>query len=251
MRGAALLQTRGRHLSQRLLGSSICSLKNTFGSSSVILSQERLDQLLESEITHFALQSQPPVTLHQILSVKDTKVAARFLHEALPARFANRIKSIEALPGVIDSDSPLDTWGVEGGDGKLHKRAGGLTALRYLRWTYSESFKQLRMSSPEDVNGFAQVLRDLKKRHATVVPVIMSGIRKVKARFPEQMPDERIDSWLDDFFRSRMGTEMLTSQFLAVHSGYHPDGIVDRGKEVGVTADFCESGGGGGGGGGG
>ena len=45
-------------------------------------------ELLESEITHFAVKNQQPVTLQQFLALKSLDDCGRFIHEELPVRFA-------------------------------------------------------------------------------------------------------------------------------------------------------------------
>merc|ERR1719240_2080662 len=69
------------------------------GSRGIInVSPERLNQLIESEITHFAMKAPSPVTLQQILDVPEPHRVAKFLHTELPTRFAIRIKQLESLP---------------------------------------------------------------------------------------------------------------------------------------------------------
>ncbi|CEM37807.1 unnamed protein product [Vitrella brassicaformis CCMP3155] len=182
--------------SQRLWQEVLCTASGPYSAAHWLL--------LESEITHFALKRQDPVTLRKILSVKSVWVVADFISHELPVRFASRIKQLEALPTHPD-----------------------VMFISRVRSIYAESFKQLRMVQPTQREDFTKVLTNLKKRHSSVVPLLITGIRLLKEKFPEQLTEEFLNDFLNKFFLSRIGTEMLTSQFLAGAHG-KGDGIIDR-----------------------
>ncbi|CEM00650.1 unnamed protein product [Vitrella brassicaformis CCMP3155] len=170
---------------------------------SVTLSKERLDQLLDSEITHFAFKKQVSVSLRDILALNTPRDTARFIHEELPVRFAARLKQLESLQGY--QDIPL---------------------LMRVKSTYSESFKQLRMSNWEDEREFTRVIQSVKKRHSHVVPQLVMGIRQLRNR-DSTLTAPYVDTFLNTFFLSRIGTEMLSSHYIAVCRG-HRAGIIDK-----------------------
>ncbi|EPT24588.1 pyruvate dehydrogenase kinase, putative [Toxoplasma gondii ME49] len=218
----------------------------------IVLSKERHDQLLMAEITEFAMRPCRPLTLQEIAYLKGPRTPPRetaapsleaplassesisppssssppsspssssssspssssaftgagegysvelFLSVELPVRFASRIKQIEAVP-------------------LFHQEQ----LIIQVRQLYVESFKQLRMCAWRNKEEFRKLLKDLKRRHAPIAPLLVTGLRNLKKRFPDIFTDEFVDDFLDGFFLSRIGTEMLTSAYLS------PSGIVD------------------------
>ncbi|KEP60093.1 UNVERIFIED_CONTAM: pyruvate dehydrogenase kinase, putative [Hammondia hammondi] len=213
----------------------------------VVLSKERHDQLLMAEITEFAMRPCRPLTLQEIAYLKGPRTPPResaapsleaavassepmplpssspsssssssapsssaftgagdgysvelFLSVELPVRFASRIKQIEAVP-------------------LFHQEQ----LIIQVRQLYVESFKQLRMCAWRNKDEFRKLLKNLKRRHAPIAPLLVTGLRNLKKRFPDIFTDEFVDDFLDGFFLSRIGTEMLTSAYLS------PSGIVD------------------------
>ena len=59
--------------------------------------KRRLDSMLESEITRFAMLQPNPLTLRRILSHSDPRYLAHFLSDEIPIRYAVRLKFIESL----------------------------------------------------------------------------------------------------------------------------------------------------------
>jgi signal transduction histidine kinase len=63
-----------------------------------------------------------------------------------------------------------------------------------------------------DLTAFTDVIRDLRHRHKTVVPLFAKaagGLRKMG-----EMTTKELDDWLDKIMTSRMGTEMLTAHYM-------------------------------------
>jgi len=171
----------------------------------VTISAERLEQFLESEITTFALRQPEPVKISQILQKPGRSVLkdmAEIVHQEIPVRFAARIKQLETLPGWEE-----------------------IPEIAEIRNIFATSFKSIRMVRP-DSPDFIQVIKDLKERHALVVPTLSMGIRHLLSQHPNDLSEDFANDLLNRFFFSRIGTEMLTSQFLALH--HSPTGIVDR-----------------------
>ncbi|PHJ17738.1 pyruvate dehydrogenase kinase [Cystoisospora suis] len=228
----------GSRLTERPEGGGIYAVQRrcftvtpSSGGSQVILSKERHDQLLMAEITEFAMRSCRPLALHEIAYLKGPYTAGssqstsstpllpdhpdgcgdacafshgkedsveQFLSVELPVRFASRIKQIEALPMFNEERLVLQ-----------------------VRQLYVESFKQLRMCSWSNKEDFARLLKNLKRRHAPIAPLLVTGMRNLKRRWPQIFTDAFVDEFLNSFFLSRIGTEMLTSAYLS------PKGIVD------------------------
>lgn len=119
----------------------------------MLISQSRLDQLLESEIVHCSLQKPTLLTLQKILAIRDWNGITRLLGEELPVRHAVRIKLIESIPG----------W-------ERQKN------LRHVRKIYADSFKKVRLlysaGGPDahekiDPEDFMDTIINMKKRYIT------------------------------------------------------------------------------------
>eukprot|EP00923_Selenidium_pygospionis_P027053 GHVN01048569.1.p1 GENE.GHVN01048569.1~~GHVN01048569.1.p1 ORF type:complete len:269 (+),score=21.91 GHVN01048569.1:35-841(+) len=172
---------------------------------SVMLSRDRLDQLLQSEISHFALKQARPFTLKEIISHRNRDKFTTFLYDELPVRFATRIKLLESIKNFETEPFLLHT-----------------------RNLYVESFKQMRMADSGQVEDFTMMLKNLKKRHANVIPLLITGIRELRSRYSDTLTVAYVDNFLNNFFLSRIGTEMLTSQFLQMDEKLNPDGIMQK-----------------------
>eukprot|EP00397_Hematodinium_sp_SG-2012_P030279 GEMP01032066.1.p1 GENE.GEMP01032066.1~~GEMP01032066.1.p1 ORF type:complete len:261 (+),score=39.20 GEMP01032066.1:457-1239(+) len=59
-------------------------------------------------------------------------------------------------------------------------------------------------------------IQELKIRHQRVVPVLLGGLRK--AQVQKLLTEEQMDEFCNRFFLSRIGTEMLSSQYLSIDS---------------------------------
>eukprot|EP00922_Rhytidocystis_sp_ex-Travisia-forbesii_P005637 GHVS01008191.1.p1 GENE.GHVS01008191.1~~GHVS01008191.1.p1 ORF type:complete len:628 (-),score=144.66 GHVS01008191.1:111-1802(-) len=189
--------------SRRLSPSSSTSGDTKRGfAAHVVLSKARHDELLLAEITEFSLRPTRPLSLKRILTNPNP---TEFLHKELPVRFASRIKQLESLP-------------------YFHRDAH----IMHCKNIYTESFKQLRTCNWEEEADFTKTLSNLKRRHANIVPILVTGVRKLQERFPEEFDPEYIDSFMNNFFLSRIGTEMLTSQYLAKVHSHKIDGIIDQ-----------------------
>ncbi|KAL8272391.1 hypothetical protein Esti_003681 [Eimeria stiedai] len=254
----------------------------------VVLSKERLDQLLLAEITEFALRPSRPLTLEQIAFLNETQQqphhhpdqqqqtqshgsssssstpsrqgthkavpdARHSRHHQIPSRMQAASASCRAVLGPGDdltgkveaplwnpSRGPLGTGANSFAEFLFHElpvrfasRVKQLESLplfhtepliMQVRQTYVESFKQLRTSCVEDPHKFHQVVLDLKRRHAPIVPMVVTGIRNLREVAPQFFTEKFVDEFLDGFFLSRIGTEMLTSSYLT------PNGVVDMGR---------------------
>ncbi|CAK0852530.1 unnamed protein product, partial [Prorocentrum cordatum] len=109
----------------------------------VRLTQARLDQLLEAEITTLASQALQtdvhPMSLQD--SMRDPGELAQLLFDQLPVQYAQRIQMLEQLPD----------W---------HRR----DEVRNVRQMYVTSFKEMRLADPRDTAAFKKQLSNIKKR---------------------------------------------------------------------------------------
>jgi len=160
----------------------------------VQLSKQRHEALLDSEIVHFARALKPhPITLRQILAYQDRDADAlrEFLLEELPIRFAMRLHLIESMPQW--SDFPH---------------------MRVIRSLYSDAFRRLRMIPQTDADRFRSTLQNIKRRNSNMLMHVVRGTRSMKQTL--RMDDHLVDSFLDKFLTARIGTDILSSQYLAI-----------------------------------
>lgn len=160
--------------------------------SVVQLSKQRHEALLDSEIVHFARALKPhPMTLQQILALDDAESVRLFLLEELPIRFARRIQLVEALPQWQD-----------------------FPHMRVIRSLYSDAFRRLRMVSDSDAERFRLTLQNIKRKNANMLMHVVRGTRAMKKVL--DLPDDLVNRFLDDFLTARIGTDILSSQYLAI-----------------------------------
>lgn len=163
----------------------------------VQISKLRMEALLESEITHFAIALRPhPITLRQILAHDDAETFRKFLLEELPIRYARRIRLIEDMPGW--SDAPH---------------------MRVCRSIYNDAFRRLRSVAQTDSARFRSTLLHIKRRTSNMVSHVVMGTRAIKKS--SGLSDSVVDTFLDRFLTDRIATDTLSSQYLQLT---HPSG---------------------------
>lgn len=169
----------------------------------VQLSKQRMEALLDSEIIHFARALKPhPITLQQILAHRDAETLREFLLEELPIRFARRLTLIESLP-----------------------KYNNFPHMRVIRSLYSDAFRRLRCVSRDDAEGFRNTLQNIKRRNSNMLMHVVRGTRAMKEA--GNLPDDKINEFLDDFLTARIGTDILTSQYLAITRPSGPTSVID------------------------
>lgn len=169
----------------------------------VQISKQRHEDLLESEIVHFARALRPhPITLQQILALRDADDLRQFLLEELPIRYARRLQLIESMP-----------------------RWKEFPHMKILRNLYSDAFRRLRMISQSDAGPFRSTLTNIKRRNTNTLMHVVRGTRAMKEKLG--LDAQKVDSFLDEFLTQRIGTDILSSQYLAItrHRGGAPSVI--------------------------
>ncbi|CAD7959718.1 unnamed protein product [Amoebophrya sp. A25] len=235
--------TGSKSLSQVIAGTNAPATPSSTSSSGgeiddplMNIRQSRLEELLDAERIKFSLQIPPQLTLMKILAIpeRDYEFALR---SELPKRIAVRIKLIESLPG----------W-------QLQKN------LRHVRNIYDKSFRSLRLlqrsgqertrndddgahakanhhstttssntkSSPEETDELVSVIQQMKHRHGQITPHVIAGIAEMKAA--KLLSVAKVDEFMSRFFKARIGTECLTTHFLAMWD--NEEGIIDRNADL-------------------
>jgi len=162
--------------------------------SSLEISEERLQRLIRAEVLLFSEKEPESISLRQVIEASTAKTSAQMMSQELPVRFAHRIQQIEDLPGWKSSSDMVE----------VHKR-------------YVSSFQALRLADQNNREGFTAVASALKERMRTVIPHLAMGMRSLQRS--EGFATDDINEWLDTFLLSRVGTEMLTSQYMSCVKG--------------------------------
>lgn len=169
----------------------------------ISIPSERYAALLDAEIVHFARALKPhPITLQQILAQHDAEALREFLLEELPIRWARRLHLIESMP----------KW-------------NEFPHMRVIRALYSDAFRRLRMIEADDAERFRSTLQSIKRRNANMLMHVVRGTRAMKKAL--QLSDTEVNDFLDDFLTSRIGTDILSSQYLAITRLGGPTSVID------------------------
>jgi len=161
-------------------------------------------------VAFFASQETSSLTLKQIIDASTPERAAEFAVQELPIRFAQRILQIENLPHWRSSPHLTQVHGL-----------------------YSASFRDLRMVDLDvkRLKAFTEVVQNMKRRTKGVIPLLATAMRSLEST--ESVGEQNINQWLDTFLLSRIGTEMLTSQYMACVAP-------NRGQARGIVDHACD-----------
>lgn len=180
----------------------------------VAVPEERFHELVAAEVSFLATVPVQPVSMQQIVTWCDTRDMVPFIQTEIPKRFALRIRLIETLEG----------WQEIPELAKLHQR---LT-----RW-YRELV--LLNYSTQDSKHLIKTLKAIRDEGRDVIGVSASGIYKLHKM--KQQDTKFLDRWLDGFLLSRIGTNALFDQFVAIAS--KQDGGL--GRPTGITDPRCNA----------
>lgn len=182
--------------------SSASSARGAPHKKPVLLTKKRHDALLDAEVVHFARALKAhPITLQQILALKDPTTYRKFLLEELPIRYARRLELLQSLPSWREYPN-----------------------IRALRTLYADAFRRLRSVSHSDGPKFRSVLQNIKRRNANVLTHAVRGTRAMKE---EVLADEQADHFLGEFLTQRIGTDILSSQYLAITRPSGATSVID------------------------
>lgn len=184
--------------------------------ASVRISEERLWEFLKAEVSYFAGQDPTSISLKQILDASTPQRAAELSHTELPIRFAQRILQIESLPGWQSYPDLVEVHNL-----------------------YASGFRDLRLVELDvkNLDPFTKAIKEMKGRMKGVIPQLASAMRKLQS--DQGFPEAEIGHWLDTFLLSRIGTEMLTSQYIAC-TAPPPRAKGAPQKKLGIVDDACD-----------
>jgi len=187
--------------------SAKCPCKSSLASAA--LDWPESSRVCNDVFERYASAAPQPLTIEQVLSMRDPEETAAMLKQELPVRLANRIAHMNNLE-LIDECGIL-----------LCARA------RLVRSFMEVVAAAERGASPKD---FAVVIRNLRDRHKHQVKRITMGtlqLKRLKLARGESESEvvDYIDSFIDRFVLSRIGIEALNSQYLGLFTT--SKGIVD------------------------
>eukprot|EP00930_Biecheleria_cincta_P048207 TRINITY_DN33555_c0_g1_i1.p1 TRINITY_DN33555_c0_g1~~TRINITY_DN33555_c0_g1_i1.p1 ORF type:complete len:413 (-),score=46.53 TRINITY_DN33555_c0_g1_i1:12-1250(-) len=182
----------------------------------VSIAEERFDELVRAEVAYLANVPVLPVTTHQVLEWSDPHDMVPFIQSEVPKRFAVRIRLIENLVGWKEVPELV----------KMHEMLNGwyrqLVVLQY---------------DPGNLKVFLGTIKEIRDEGRDVIGLSATGIFKLKQRDPHRYTDEFLDRWLDAFLLSRISTNALADQFVAIAS--KADGGLER--PSGIASPSCDA----------
>jgi len=166
----------------------------------VEIKKDRLDVLIKAEMTHFAHALKPhPLALQDLLEHREPNAMRVFLLKELPVRYAGRVRLIENLDG----------W-----QGNPH--------LRAVKNIYSDAFSRLRLLTSHDAVQFRALLISIERPN--ILQHLLRGVGALKQA--GKLADWEVNSFLDHFLTQRIGTNIMTSQYLALTKRV-PSSVID------------------------
>lgn len=161
----------------------------------------------EDVINQYSSLQPNPLRMEEVLAMKDSQATAKILRQEIPVRLANRIAHLTHLDMMENCP-----------------------ALLCARARLVRSFKEVLGAAEMSIEDFADVVRSVKERHKHQVKRLTVGMKdlkslRIQAGASEAEVIEEIDKFLDRFVLSRIGIEMLNSQYLSMFS--QNSGIAD------------------------
>eukprot|EP00928_Gymnodinium_smaydae_P065346 TRINITY_DN48509_c0_g1_i1.p1 TRINITY_DN48509_c0_g1~~TRINITY_DN48509_c0_g1_i1.p1 ORF type:complete len:457 (-),score=53.45 TRINITY_DN48509_c0_g1_i1:85-1377(-) len=177
--------------------------------------EERLDEFVRHEVAYFASMSVGAMSVRQILDTPPEKLADICMNEG-PKRLALRIMLLEGLDGWKEIPELV----------KMH--------TKLTRW-----YKSLRLvqSRSGNLGELITCIKDIRRDGADVIPLVAGGIHKLNQNAPDDSSAETLNRWLDGFFLSRIGTNVLADQLVSRSS------VLDGGKALatGIIDPACDA----------
>jgi len=209
------------------------SLRRTAARAAVYAGVE-LNDFLRGEIDRFAPMKPHRCSLQEVLSMREPWRAARFIHREVPVRYAERIRSIESIPGWESSPDLVDVHG---------RHVKTFQDIRLVKTRADRS----TFSVPELVDSFTEVVESAVGLLQDMVPHLARAVHTLHSERGDEFDGAFVDKWLDDFLLNYIGSQMLLSQYLACVRG-RPTGIIDSDcdvpgvcrQAVAAVRDLCE-----------
>jgi len=178
--------------------------------SLVTINTRRLEAMQQAEIVHFCSEHPPrPRTLNEICAYKDATEFRKYLLDELPRRYAQRIGTMERLP-----------------------RWNEFPAMRAIRNIYVDAFKKLRGIKVQEASRFRSSVIDIQRACSNMPERIVPAVRAMKNK--TGLSNEVVNAFLDDFLIQRIGTEVLSAEYIGLTRPGRPTSVIN------LDCDPCE-----------
>ncbi|CAL1144843.1 unnamed protein product [Cladocopium goreaui] len=184
----------------------------------VAVREERFQELVAAEVAYLATVPVKPVSMRQIVTWRNARDMVPTIQKEVPKRFALRIRLIETLDG----------WQAIPELVKMHDLLTG----------WYRDLVLLDYKNP-DLASFVRSFKSIRDEGRHTIALSASGIYKLRNKLGKfsQQETNFLDEWLDGFLLSRIGTNALIDQFIAIASKEdgglgRPTGITDPRKKL-------------------
>ncbi|KXN69548.1 alpha-ketoacid dehydrogenase kinase [Conidiobolus coronatus NRRL 28638] len=179
---------------QKYLSSKTLNFQSENSTRVVSFYDEKIDNFANQPIRPVTLEKllqfgTPPLTQSQLLS------SARYTQTELPQRLARRVQQFQKLPYIVGINPHLSS----------------VYHLYYNSFEAISSFP--RIETENQLNDFREMIDNLVKSHAGVIPSLAQGFLECQ----KYISEDSIASFLDDMIRSRIGIRLIAEQHLALH----------------------------------
>lgn len=165
---------------------------------------------LDAEIKEFAQMQPHPVTINDLLTCLEPWRAAKFIHQEMPIRFAERMRWIEGI------SEWRDIW-----------------ELSHVHGLHRKAFRMLRqVKRHPTLDEFTEACKEIVDEQQEVVRLMSAAMYKLQDLGPQYGP-EFVDEFLDGFLLNRFGSNVLMTQFLALSD--------DKFGETGIIDPNCDA----------
>jgi len=183
----------------------------------VFVPETLLDRLLQTEASFLSGDQLRAVSMRDVLDCLQPTRAAKFIHMELPKRVAVRLRMIESLPGWRAIPEFVQTYD------------------KMQNW-----YRDMRLVQRSDKVGLKEFLTAIKRIRGEsnyMVPAVVEGMHKLHSSATTDFTDDFVNTWLDDFFMIRIGSNMLVDQCIAI-ARLEDGGL---GKPTGIVDTNCDA----------
>lgn len=214
MAGAGQLeQTRIRSGPSRPHGCRRLASAGEENKETILVPMERLQELVRAEVHYLASVPLVSVSLREIIDCSEPHRAAELIQEMVPKRLAHRVRMIKSLMG----------W-------------QNVMELVWIHGKLMDWYTSLRLVQRSDLVEFTACAKRVKTEGADMVRILTTGIWHLKQQTGTKYSDDHLDRWLDNYLVSRIGTNLLLDQFIALS----PEAAGGQGKSWGVVDPTCD-----------
>jgi len=195
-----------------------CALGHATGERLVSISETRLDELLQAEVRYLASEQVRTVSMREVLiNSRDARRAAKFIHADNPKRIALQIRMIENL----------HSWRCTLELVEIHERMS----------SWYRSLRLVERGPKVGLADFTSCCKLMREEGQDMVLRIAVAMHKYKQTAGDEYDDVFFNNWMDGFFLSRIGSNMLMDQYLACL----PQSEGGKGRRTGIIDPKCDA----------